>query len=214
MRHYQCSNVTLERHPPSSECLFEATPYPSRSTLRGAGTDGDPPGRFVPRLTIRPPRLALAALARLTTSSGGGIGLPAADVGPCGACAPPDINRPVEGNHGRRCCRVPDRQPTGTSCRNLAARTSQQSFPGIEPGNDWTRVQPGARRCGARALCPDVVTIVRSGGIGAGERERRPCGHRARHGRLDDSPDRLRQSGTEIVHTPASLMKRGRVNRG
>ena len=48
----------------------------------------------------------------------------------------------------------------------------------------------------------------------SGIRERRPGGHRARQGRLDDTADRLSGSGTDHVHTSASLMKWGRVNRG
>ena len=36
-----------------------------------------------------------------------------------------------------------------------------------------------------------------------GDRERRPGGHRARHGRLGDTADRLSGSGTDHVHTVA-----------
>src|ERR1035437_762863 len=39
-----------------------ATPSSVNGTLRGAGTDCDPSGRLVPRLTIRPSLLILAAL--------------------------------------------------------------------------------------------------------------------------------------------------------
>jgi hypothetical protein len=81
-----------------------------RSTaLRGAGTVGDPPGRLVPRLTIRPPLLALAALAPLTASSGGGIGLPAPDVGPTGLGP-----HPTSGALSRSTMAVGVRYPTGS----------------------------------------------------------------------------------------------------
>ena len=105
------SNVTLERHPPSSDHLFD-TPRlgrQGRRALRGAGTVGDPPGRLVPRLTIRPPLLALAALASLTASSGGGIGLPAPDVGPTGLGP-----HPTSGALSRSTMAVGVRYPTGS----------------------------------------------------------------------------------------------------
>ena len=61
--------------------------------MRGAGTEGDPAGRLVPRLTIRPSLLTLAALAPLTAGSGVGNRLSAIDDGPGGATsAPPAIN--------------------------------------------------------------------------------------------------------------------------
>jgi len=54
---------------------------------------GDPAGRLVPRLTIRPSLLTLAALAPLTAGSGVGNRLSAINDGPGGATsAPPVIN--------------------------------------------------------------------------------------------------------------------------
>jgi hypothetical protein len=76
-----------------SELLVPPSTRPSRSLLRGASSEGDPVGRLVPRLTFRLPLLALAALAPLTASSGGGCRLSAADVGRAGLSAPPDISR-------------------------------------------------------------------------------------------------------------------------
>ena len=130
------SNVTLERHPPSSDHLFDPPPTrPSRSALRGAGTVGSPPGRLVPRLTIRPALLAPAALAPLTASSGRGFRLPAVDVGP------------LRGRKPRSTSPALVRQPwppVSPTTRLAASRDHVQgrcvspvpSFPGIEPGND------------------------------------------------------------------------------
>ena len=107
-----------------------------RSTaLRGAGTVGDPPGRLVPRLTIRPALLAPAALAPLTASSGRGFRLPAVDVGP------------LRGRKPRSTSPALVRQPwppVSPTTRLAASRDHVQgrcvspvpSFPGIEPGND------------------------------------------------------------------------------
>ena len=44
---------------------------------------------------------------------------------------------------------------------------------------------------------------ARSSGPAVRDRERRPGGHRARHGRLGDTADRLSGSGTDHVHTVA-----------
>ena len=196
------SNVTL---PAQMTFLMPTLTRPSRSALRGAGTVGGPPGRLVPRLTIRPTLLAPAALAPLTASSGRGFRLPAVDVGP------------LRGRKPRSTSPALVRQPwppVSPATRLAASRDHVQErcvspVPSVVPrhraGQRLLPSPTGKRRCGARALCPDVVTIVRNGGIGAGERERRPGGHRARHERLDDSPDRLHRSGTEIVHTPAPI---------
>jgi hypothetical protein len=57
-------------------------------------------GRLVPRLTFRPPLLALAALAPLTASSGVGVGSQGLMSGPARPEAPPDITRSIGTSQG------------------------------------------------------------------------------------------------------------------
>ena len=76
---------------------YTPSPWPSRSTFRGAGSGGDPPGPARPRLTIRPSLLTLALLAPLTAGAGVGNRLSPIDDGPDGAkSAPPGINQKGE----------------------------------------------------------------------------------------------------------------------
>ncbi len=77
--------------------------------------------------------------------------------------------------------------------------------PGIEPVE---MLYPGPVRWGpVRGRTPSRVATHDGSGSShrSADRERRPGGHRARHGRLGDSAHRLRQSGTEHVHTCASI---------
>jgi hypothetical protein len=134
----------------------------------------------------------------------GGSRLPGVDVGPCEAGSPArhhpqhwDQPGSIDGIEHQTAGQGP------SPCQNLPLSRVSSVVPRHRAGQRLAPSPTGKRHCGARALCPDVVTIVRTDRIGAGGRERRPGGHRARHGRLDHSSDRLRQTGTEIVHTRA-----------
>jgi hypothetical protein len=156
-----------------------------------------------PLVHFRSPRLGQSPSGAQPGSHGqGGCRVPAVDVGSYGACAPPDINRPVEQNHGRRSRRITDRQ-SALITHELCFRRSHHSFPGIEPGADWHRVQPAGCAVAGLELCPHVVTTVRNGGIGAGD-ERRPGGHLAGHGRPGYSIKPLPPTWIIHVHTVAS----------
>ena len=101
----------------------------------------------------------------------------------------------------------------------------------LMPTSPWaqsqSRIGPGAQpRCESgsldvepRGAAPPISVVepiqglwvrrprcshgARSSDPAVGDRERRPGGHRARHGRLGDTADRLSGSGTDHVHTVA-----------
>ena len=90
---------------------------------------------------------------------------------------------------------VPCRARRSTQLRErLPRRRAEASrLPDIRGGAAQGRcVRTPRCSCRARTSDPDV-----------GDRERRPGGHRARQGRLNDTADRLSGSGTDHVHTVA-----------
>jgi hypothetical protein len=84
----------------------------------------------------------------------GGSRLPGVDVGPCEAGSPArhhpqhwDQPGSIDGIEHQTAGQGP------SPCQNLPLSRSHQSFPGIEPGNDWPRVRPGTR-CGGSSSLP------------------------------------------------------------
>jgi hypothetical protein len=123
----------------------------------------------------------------LTASSGGGCRLPAGDVGPCGGCQlHPTSPAMVWATRAVGGAEYPTAGQGDLRVRTWLPRRSDQSVPGIEPGKDWSRDRPESAMRGlglpARTWSRSLATMA-----SVREHERRPDGHRARRGRLDDS---------------------------
>jgi hypothetical protein len=187
-RHPFFSTINRKVTLPGQALVVPHRPQPSRSAFRGAGSVGSPVGRLVPRLTSRPPLLALAPL---TAESGVG-------------------NRPpirlMSGHAGRR---APHRASIAGRTRGTRAGHGGLTGPypssraGIEPGSAGSRV--GSQSSPSRGSRPRLVTLTSEPGNDRDSRERqwRSSGHRARHDRLPSTCRSAPRTPVDQFHTVA-----------